>query len=129
MDLHLRKTDFRVDWFNGRGAGGQHRNKHANCCRITHIESGLVATGQSHRDRPSNQREAFLKLAHRLVTRYMDPDSGTPGRSQERVRTYHAVRNVVTDHVSGFESSFREVVVKAKCDEHIAQRRLAASDQ
>ena len=66
-EMHLTKKDFRVDWFSGTGAGGQYRNKHQNCCRITHVATGLVATGQSNRDRPSNQREAFRSLAGKFI--------------------------------------------------------------
>lgn len=28
QELHLTKKDFKIDWFSGQGAGGQHRNKH-----------------------------------------------------------------------------------------------------
>jgi len=95
-ELHLTKKDFRVDWFSGTGAGGQYRNKHQNCCRITHIETGLVATGQSNRDRPSNQREAFNGLSKKIIGLYeAGPD---PRRAMSNVvRTYHFERNVATD--------------------------------
>lgn len=95
-EIHLTKKDFRVDWFSGTGAGGQYRNKHQNCCRITHIETGLVATGQSNRDRPSNQREAFNSLAKKIIGLYeAGPD---PRRVMSNVvRTYHFERNVATD--------------------------------
>jgi peptide chain release factor 1 len=58
----LTKKDFDVQWFSGTGAGGQHRNKHQNCCRLYHPASGVRVTGQSHRDRVANQREAFNNL-------------------------------------------------------------------
>jgi protein subunit release factor B len=58
----LTKKDFEVQWFSGTGAGGQHRNKHQNCCRLYHPESGVRVTGQSHRDRIANQKEAFNNL-------------------------------------------------------------------
>jgi len=123
MELHLRKKDFRVDWFSGKGAGGQYRDRHANYCRITHLETGMVATGQSHRDRPSNQREAFSSLARRLVQRL----DQKPERvvNTERVRTYHEVRNVVVDHASGEESSFPDVVQKARVQPLIEARKKA----
>lgn len=58
----LTKKDFEMTWFSGSGAGGQYRNKHQNCLRLKHIESGVIVTGQSQRDRVSNQKEAFNNL-------------------------------------------------------------------
>ena len=58
----ITKKDFTLTWFSGTGAGGQHRNKHQNCCRIKHNESGVIGTGQSNRTRVANQREAFNSL-------------------------------------------------------------------
>lgn len=55
----LTKKDFEVTWFSGSGGGGQHRNKHKNCCRIKHVQSGVISTGQSHRSRVQNQKEAM----------------------------------------------------------------------
>ena len=58
----LTKKDFKVEWFSGSGAGGQYRNKHQNCVRLHHPDSGVIATGQSHRNRQANLREAFNGL-------------------------------------------------------------------
>jgi peptide chain release factor 1 len=55
----LTKKDFDLTWFSGSGAGGQHRNKHQNCCRIRHPETGIIVTGQSQLDQQSNLREAL----------------------------------------------------------------------
>lgn len=59
----LTKKDFEIQWYSGHGKGGQNRNKHQNCCRIRHPESGAVATGQEQRDRSQNQKAAFHRLA------------------------------------------------------------------
>jgi len=58
----ITKKDLKLDFFSGTGAGGQHRNKHQNCVRLHHPESGAIATGQSQRDRQSNIREALQNL-------------------------------------------------------------------
>ena len=58
----VTKNDLDVDWFSGTGCGGQYRNKHQNCCRIRHKDSGAIATGQSQRDRVSNLKEAMENL-------------------------------------------------------------------
>ena len=60
--LTLTKKDFTVQYFSGRGAGGQHRNKHQNCCRITHPASGVVGTGTESRSRKQNRYVAFRRL-------------------------------------------------------------------
>ena len=58
----VTKDDLEIDWFSGTGCGGQYRNKHQNCCRIRHKDSGAIATCQSQRDRPSNLKEAMENL-------------------------------------------------------------------
>ena len=60
----ITKKDFKIEYFSGTGAGGQHRNKHQNCVRLHHAESGVIVTGQSHRERQSNIKEAFKNLVH-----------------------------------------------------------------
>ena len=58
----LTKKDFSVTYFSGSGAGGQHRNKHQNCVRIKHLESGVTSIGQNERSRVANLRSAFNRL-------------------------------------------------------------------
>jgi protein subunit release factor A len=105
--FHAEAKDFRVDTYRGTGPGGQHRNKTDSCVRITHLESGLVASCCQHRSQTRNKREAFRKLAPLLIARYV------PARTKERqasgtvvVRTYHAVDNRVKDHESGVVQSY-----------------------
>lgn len=123
QELHLTKKDFNVDWFSGTGGGGQHRNKHMNCCRITHIATGLRATGQSHRDRPSNQAEAFERLARLVIAYYAGP---APDRRMDgpTIRTYHEKRGEVKDHRSGATAPYREVLEgKAALDHLVTESR------
>lgn len=56
----VNKKDFDISFYSGTGAGGQHRNKHQNCVRMRHRDSGAAATGQSNKSRQANLREAFL---------------------------------------------------------------------
>ena len=58
----ITKKDLKIEFFSGKGAGGQKRNKCQNCVRMTHPESGSRATGQSAKERSSNLREAFKGL-------------------------------------------------------------------
>ncbi len=110
-EIHLTKKDFKLDWFSGQGAGGQHRNKHQNCCRITHTESGLTVNGTASRSRVENQRTAFTKLAKMVISWYKNQENKDPKISDEVIRNYHAVRNEVHDKASGLKQPYKDVVV------------------
>lgn len=58
----VTKKDFDIQYFSGKGAGGQHRNKHQNCVRLIHKETGAKTTGQSSKSRIANKREAFNNM-------------------------------------------------------------------
>lgn len=60
--LTLTKKDFVITYYSGSGAGGQHRNKHQNCCRITHTESGVTGKGTESMSRIQNKKIAFKRL-------------------------------------------------------------------
>jgi len=58
----ITKKDFKIDYFSGTGAGGQHRNRHKNCVRLHHNDSNVIVTGQSNKERIQNMKEAFNNL-------------------------------------------------------------------
>lgn len=58
----VTKKDFEITYFSGTGVGGQHRNKHMNCVRIKHPESGVIVTGQEERSKDKNLKKAFERL-------------------------------------------------------------------
>jgi len=121
--LHLTKKDFRLEWFSGSGKGGQHRNKHENCCRITHIESGISAIGTASKSRVENQKAAFSVLASRLMAAQ---DQGNVRRgSSDEVRKYHEPRNEVLDHASGLRQTYKRVVIHGDLGEMIEARKKA----
>lgn len=59
----VTKKDFEVTWFSGSGGGGQHRNKHKNCCRLKHIDTGIIKVGTKHKERSSNQKDALTAMS------------------------------------------------------------------
>lgn len=114
-----------MDWFSGTGKGGQHRNKHKNCCRITHIETGLTAQGTDHRERTANQRDAFQRLA-RLVVSHLAPEAQKARITEgETIRNYHAVRNEVHDKASGLKQPYKKVVIGGDIADMVEARRAA----
>jgi len=60
----VTKKDLVITWFSGKGPGGQHRNKHQNCCRIKHPDSGALVVCQEERSRKANLRKAFIRLVN-----------------------------------------------------------------
>jgi len=60
----ITKKDFDITYFSGKGAGGQHRNKHQNYCRIKHRDSGVLVTGQEERSQKTNLKNAFKRLVN-----------------------------------------------------------------
>lgn len=124
-ELHLNKKDFKIDWFSGTGAGGQHRNKHQNCCRITHKESGLTSIGTSHKSREMNKKEAFEELANKIIERwktYLNELEGSIKENEEVIRNYNKLRDEVHDYVSGLKQSYQKVVEKNDISDMIESR-------
>jgi protein subunit release factor A len=70
----------------------------------------MTETEQSHRERSHNQRDAFRRLARRVVGHYVRSRQRERHRSLERVRTYDEPDNRVVDHASGLQLSYSEIV-------------------
>lgn len=117
--LEIREEDFKIEWYSGTGAGGQHRNKHQNSCRITHIPTGITTTAQC-RSRVTSLNEAKEALIEQLkqknymqkktelaIDRKLQVGSGMRG---DKIRTYRFQDDVVKDHVTGKSASVRQVL-------------------
>lgn len=111
-DPHLcrAEADFRVEWFSGSGAGGQHRNRHLNCARLIHIPTGSKQERQG-RSREANYRDAMAALITTLDDRLQAGSKAVEddvrrqqigsGMRGDKRRTYRFQDDVVTDHVTG----------------------------
>lgn len=123
--MRFTKKDFRIDWFSGSGAGGQHRNKHQNCCRITHLATGMVEVGQNYRERSRNQRDAFQRLAQRVVAHYQREETRERFGNPETIRTYHEPDNRVKDKASGHVIPYKDL--DKRFGELVEARRVAVA--
>jgi peptide chain release factor 1 len=112
-------ADLKIEWYSGTGAGGQHRNKHQNSCRITHIPTGLLATAQC-RSRENSLAEARKTIEERLdilvKTNYNNTISSDrrqqvgSGMRGDKIRTYRFQDDVVKDHMSEKSASVKKVL-------------------
>ena len=103
-------SDFKVEWYSGSGAGGQHRNKHQNSCRVTHGPTGITRKAETRR-RETSYREAMTAM-NRALTDIADAAAhdtrnavrreqvGSGMRGDKR-RTYRFQDDRVVDHVTG----------------------------
>ena len=119
VTIMVNDSDLRIEWYSGTGAGGQHRNKHQNSCRITHIPSGTVATAQC-RSR-QNSLDQALSAIHKTVDgiaknqynneiasdRKQQVGSGMRG---DKIRTYRFQDDVVKDHKTNKSTSVKKVL-------------------
>ncbi len=120
-EIHLTAKDFEIQWFSGTGKGGQHRNKHQNCCRIIHKQTGLKAQGTESRERSTNQRTAFNRLAKLIIAHNEQPKERR--ETSKTIRNYHAVRNEVHDKASGLKQTYKKVVIGNNLSDMIDARR------
>lgn len=108
--VEFSDDDFSVSFFSGTGKGGQHRNKHQNSVRMTHLPSGLTQTAVS-RSKEANLIEARSRLEQMLRDQFHkdranetnDIRSRQVGSGQrgDKRRTYRFQDNKVVDHETG----------------------------
>lgn len=114
-----KDSDFRIEWYSGTGAGGQHRNKHQNSCRITYLPTGQTATAQC-RSRQNSQEQAKQALletlnsqAHKEFKQNLDVDRKQQvgsGMRGDKIRTYRFQDDTVKDHNTGKSSTASKVL-------------------
>lgn len=106
--------DISVSWFSGTGSGGQHRNKHQNCCRITHFSSKITVTGQGHRSRSANERDARNSLQQRLDDIRLSKEDAKSsemrsragsGQRGDKIRTVRFQDDIAKDHRTGSKTT------------------------
>lgn len=117
--ISVDSKDIRTEWFSGTGAGGQHRNKHQNSCRLIHIPTQISATAQT-RSRESSYKEAYSALIKRIETEMQTSTNAAivklrreqvgRGMRGDRIRTYRMPMDLVKDHRTNKSASCEKVL-------------------
>lgn len=123
-ELLLNEDELQIQWYSGTGAGGQHRNKHQNSCRLKHTPTGIVVTAQC-RSRQNSLEQAKAELLSRLKSQTQSNQAQAhnqlrkgqvgSGMRGDKIRTYRFQDDKVVDHKTG-KSALCSKVMKGNFD-------------
>jgi peptide chain release factor 1 len=109
VKFNIQDSDLKIEWYSGTGCGGQHKNKHQNSCRITHLPSGIVTTAQT-RDRTNSLKLAKQEIIKRVSevqtsivtskTAKLRKDQVGSGMRGDKIRTIRFQDNTAVDHIT-----------------------------
>lgn len=129
IDIEINPDDIRVDTFRASGAGGQHINKTESAVRITHKETGLVASSQAGRSQLANRETAMNMLKAKLYQKEMEEKQKEMDEirgeqkeigwgSQIRSYVFHPY-SMVKDHRTNYETGNTDAVMDGDLDSFI----------
>lgn len=129
VDLEILPEDIRVDVYRASGAGGQHVNKTESAVRMTHIETGIVATSQEGRSQLANRQTAMTLLKSKLYQKQQEEKEAEQAKlrgeqkeigwgSQIRSYVFHPY-SMVKDHRTDAETGNTDAVMDGALDQFI----------
>jgi peptide chain release factor 1 len=139
VDIDVKESDIRMDFYRAGGPGGQNVNKTSSAVRLTHIPTGLVVAIQEESSQHKNRARAMRVLRSRLYDLYESQRKekeqstrrtqiGSGDRSQ-RIRTYNFPQNRVTDHRINENFNLERIVQEGDIEELIKALRGYDRDQ
>lgn len=140
IEIEVQPDEIRVDVYRASGAGGQHVNKTESAVRITHLETGIVATSQAGRSQLANRQTAMQLLKSKLFQKQVEEKEAELAKmrgeqkeigwgSQIRSYVFHPY-SMVKDHRTNEETGNADGVMDGDLDPFIeAYLRLSINDQ
>ncbi len=129
VNVDIKDSDIRLDFFRASGPGGQHVNKSSTAVRITHMPTGIVVSCQNERSQFRNRENAMKVLRSRLYA--MEEEQRLKRRRESegekldiawgsQIRSYvlHPYR-LVKDNRTGVETSDVDGVLNGDLDQFI----------
>ncbi len=140
VEIEIKSEDIRVDVYRAGGAGGQHVNVTDSAVRMTHIETGLVATSQAGRSQLANRELAMQLLKSKLYQKQVEDKEAELAKmrgeqkeigwgSQIRSYVFHPY-SMVKDHRTDYETGNTDGVMDGDLDPFIeAYLRLSLNEE
>lgn len=139
IEIEIKSEDIRVDVYRAGGAGGQHVNVTDSAVRMTHLETGLVATSQAGRSQLANRELAMQLLKSKLYQKQIEDKEAELAKmrgeqkeigwgSQIRSYVFHPY-SMVKDHRTDVETGNTSAVMDGDLDPFIqAYLRLSLNE-